>query len=278
MELFIKDNKISTIYMFFSFTYLFFVGSLTKMGSNGVIDLEEIVVARAWTIYKRNRKRWQPKHLDDVDLVFDWNRVSFVVEKPKFSEKTTIEQPKFASNVIFKSVFENKSKIAQTHSLKAERQTVATCKSSLTKGFTRGLSVGLTFTAPQNIINASVGYSEGFSVTSVKETTDQKTLTWATEGTLTVPAESTLTAELQIIEEQSDYIFTTRVAIRGTVIVNIYKRKNNKFLKVYTGDMESILTQTDSLRDLKTEGRTVYLDVEGECNFKFGIEQQIVIS
>jgi hypothetical protein len=35
---------------------------------------------------------------------------------------------------------------------------------------------------------------------------------------------------------------------------------------------------TKSIPDLKTEGRTVFLDIEGKCDFKFGIEQQIVIT
>lgn len=249
------------------------------MGSDDIVDLEEIVAARAWTLYKRNRKIRQPKKLDDVNMVFDWSGVSFEVEKPNFVEKEGTEHTKFASNVIFKSVFENQSNIQQTHSLKAERQTMATCRSSLTKGFTKGLNVGLTLAAPQNVVQASVGYSEGFSLTTAKETTDQRTLTWSTEGSLAVEPKSKLIAELQITEEHSDYYFTTRVAIAGTVVVNMYNRKdNNKFLKVYTGNMKSILSETLHDSKFKTEGGTVYLEMEGECDFKFGIEQQIVIS
>jgi hypothetical protein len=76
--------------------------------------------------------------------------------------------------------------------LKTERQTTATCTSSLTKGCTKGFNVGLTLAAPGDVAEASVGFEKGFSIENAKETSDQKTLTWATEGSLTVKAKSTL--------------------------------------------------------------------------------------
>ncbi|VDI20268.1 Hypothetical predicted protein [Mytilus galloprovincialis] len=240
-----------------------------------IIDLKEIVEDRAWNFYTKCRKKWQPKKRKNVNLVFDWSEVTFDVKEPKYTEKSGSE--KLVSNVIFKSVFENKSKTEQSHSLKAERQTVASCKASLTKCYTISTNMALTLSAPKSVATASVGYSAGYTVTYNKETTDQKTLTWATEGNLTVAPESKLTAELEIIEKQCEYTFETKVAINGTVIVNIHSRKNkNKFLKVYTGDMKAILS--DKIKDIESDGRTVYIDIKGECDFKYGIEQQIVIS
>lgn len=241
-----------------------------------IIDLKDIVEERAWNFYLRTRKRFQPKTLKNVDLVFDWSEVTFEVKTPEFTEKKGTEH--FVTNVIFKSVFDNNSAMPQTHSLKAERQTTASCKASLSKSFTTNTNMGLTLEAPGSVVKASVGFSSGFSVNYTKETTDQKTLTWVSEGSLTVPSNSKLTAELEIIERHSEYTFKSAVAITGTVIVNIHSKKdNNKFLKTYTGDMKTILK--DKYKDLKTEGsRTVFLDIEGDCDFKYGIEQQIKIS
>jgi hypothetical protein len=47
--------------------------------------------------------------------------VSFYTEDPKYTAEGTDQ---YGSNVIFRSVFENKSNEPQTHSLKTERQTV----------------------------------------------------------------------------------------------------------------------------------------------------------
>jgi len=251
------------------------------MDSQEVIDLEEIVKDRAWNFYKRIRKFWQPKHLDDVNIIFDWSGVSFVPDETKFDEKEIGPELKPEQHVtIFKSVFENKSEREQMHSLKAERQTVAICKSSLTKGFTKGRNVGLTLQAPQNIVTASVGYSKGFTVTSVEESTDQKTLTWTIEGSLTVAPNSELTAEVHIKEKRCKYDFTTRVAIRGKVVAKIYDLQN-KFLIAYTGDMNTILAKlSDKLQhmNLKIDGETVFLDIAGQSKFNFGTQQETIIS
>lgn len=241
-----------------------------------IVDLEEIVEKQAWDMYMTSKKKGFPKKRKEVNIEFDWSGVTFNTEEPKYTQEGTDQ---FSSNVIFRSVFENKSNEPQTHSLRTERQTVASCVCSLSKGYTTGLNLGLEISAPQEIAKASVGYSKGFSVTNTRETTNQKTLTWTTEGNLTVAKGTTLVAELQIKERQCAYTFSTRVAIKGTVVVNFYSRRdNNKYLMVFTGDMKEILLEDKSIPNLKTEGRTVFLDIDGKCNFKFGIEQQIVIT
>lgn len=250
------------------------------MGSQQVIDLEKIVKDRAWNFYKKMRWYWKPR-LDHVNIIFDWSGVSFVPEETKFYEKEVGPELKPEQHVtIFKSVFENKSKRVQTHSLKTERQTVAICKSSLTKGFTKGRNVGLTLQAPQNIATASVVYSKGFTVTSVEESTEETNLTWTIEGSLTVAPNSELTAEVQITEKSCTYDFTSRVAIRGKVVAKIYDLKNN-FLIAYTGDMNTILAKLSGKlqhMNLKIDGETVFLDIAGQSKFNFGTQQETIIS
>jgi hypothetical protein len=80
----------------------------------------------------------------EVNIEFDWSGVSFYTEDPKYTAEGTDQ---YGSNVIFRSVFENKSNEPQTHSLKTERQTVASCRCSLTKGYTTGLTAGLEIAA-----------------------------------------------------------------------------------------------------------------------------------
>jgi hypothetical protein len=60
-------------------------------------------------------------------------------------------------------------------------------------------------------------------VTNGKETTNYRKLTWTTEGTITVNPESKLTVNLQITEKESEYIFKTKVALKGMVVVKILK-------------------------------------------------------
>ena len=85
-----------------------------------------------------------------------------------------------------------------------------------------------------------------------------------------------MNAELHIREEKRIFDFTTQLALTGKVIVNFYNRKDNdKLLRICTFDVRTVLLQT--LGNLKQEGKTVFIDVEGKCEFKYGIEQEIVI-
>lgn len=235
-----------------------------------IIDLEEVVETWAWSAYNKTSKGLK---LENARMDINWSAVSFVPEKPTYS---TVGNVQPISHVIFKSVFQNDSDTEQSHSLKTERQTTATCTSSLTKGCTKGFNVGLTLAAPGNVAEASVGFEKGFSIENAKETSDQKTLTWATEGSLTVKPKSTLTAELQIIEKQCSFTFKSNVAINGRVTVSIYnRRENNNFVMSVMGDMKEILVAEGNVKKIDTKGKTAYIALEGKCDFKFGIEQQI---
>ena len=237
-----------------------------------IIDLEEVVETWAWDAYNKTCSGKALK-LKDTRMDINWSAVSFVPEKPTY---TTVENVQPKSHVIFKSVFRNDSDIEQSHSLKTERQTTATCTSSLTKGCTKGFNLGLTLAAPGDVAEASVGFEKGFSIENAKETSDQKTLTWAAEGSLTVKPKSTLTAVLQIIEQQYKYTFSSKVAINGRVTVSIHnKKENNNFIMSVMGDITEILVADAKIPKIDTEGKTAYIPLNGKCEFQFGIEQQL---
>ncbi|CAG2241976.1 unnamed protein product [Mytilus edulis] len=186
-------------------------------------------------------------------------------------------------NVVKESAW--KSNQEQHHSLKTEQQTTGTCKSSITKGYTTGFNVGLTLSAPSDIVGTTAGFSKGFSVENTLANEDQRTMTWSAEGVLLVEKQSMLTAKLQITEKQSSYTFTTNVAVKGEVIVTFYERKNNRYLMEYRASIRTILVQKkDKFKDDKGKifvediDGTAYVKVEGECIFKYGIKQEIIIN
>ncbi|VDI57801.1 Hypothetical predicted protein [Mytilus galloprovincialis] len=242
--------------------------------SDEIIDLEEMVQTWAWTSFEKTKSKSSSMKLQDAYLEILWDRVKFVPQKPKYTPTTRGEMPQ--SHVIFKSVFRNDSETPQTHSLKTERQTTATCTSSLTKGCTKGFNVGLTLSAPGEVAEASVGFEKGWSIENAKENSDNKTLTWATEGNLTVPPRSLLNAELQIKEKQCSYTFTSSVILQGKITVNIHnKKENNNLVMTVMGDIKEVLLGDKALKGIRKEGNCAVIDMAGKCDFKFGIEQQI---
>lgn len=223
--------------------------------------LKEVVETWAWKAYNETCSGKALK-LEDTRMDINWSAVS---KKPTYSTVGNV-QPK--SHVIFKSDFQNDCDIEQSHSLKTERQTTATCTSSSAKGCTKGFNVGLTLAAPEDVAKASVGFEKGFSIENAKETSDQKTLTWTAEENLTVKPKSILTAELPIIEKQCSDTFN------GRVTVSIYNRQeNSKFIMSVMGDIKEILVADE--KKIDTKGKTAYIAVDRKCEFQFGMEQQL---
>ncbi|XP_063398310.1 uncharacterized protein LOC134683124 isoform X1 [Mytilus trossulus] len=250
--------------------------------SKNIVDLQNVVKESAWKRYSNSRQKDFPTAVKKVRLDFDWTGVKFIPTKPKYSDHGTVQ---YESNILFESVFKNNSNQEQHHSLKTEQQTTGTCKSSITKGYTTGFNVGLTLSAPSDIVGTTAGFSKGFSVENTLANEDQRTMTWSAEGVLLVEKQSMLTAKLQITEKQSSYTFTTNVAVKGEVIVTFYERKNNKYLMEYRAPIRTILVQKkDKFKDDKGKifvediDGTAYVKVEGECIFKYGIKQEIIIN
>lgn len=242
------------------------------MAKRNIIDLEETVQKWAWDAYLKTRSK-SKLELEKAYLDINWSHVNYKPRKPNY---TPISQDIPSSRTIFKSVFRNNCSTTQNHSLKVERQTVATCTSSLTKGCSKGLNIGLTLAAPGDVAEASVGFEKGFSVENAIESTDEKTLTWATEGSLAVPGKSALTAELQIKEKQRSFIFSTSVVVSGKVNVSIYDREDrSKLVMFVTGDIAEVILADKNIKGVKKDGNVVFIDMEGECHFRFGIEQEI---
>ena len=245
--------------------------------SKNILDLEEIVLRWAWDSYNTTAQKAKLKY---ENALFDihWDKVKCVPKKPEFIPSGPGQrQPQ--SRTIFKSIFKNESPTEQTHLLKVERQTTSTCTSSVTKGYTKGINIGLTLASPLDIAELAVGFEKGFSVENAEESTDEKSLTWATEGNLVVQPNKSLTAELQIKEEQQSFNFKTSVGISGRIMVAILNRKENSNLVMTVENyIDEVIPAYTSAQRVRKNGRVVYIDMAGSCQFKFGIQQEIKCS
>ncbi|CAG2236121.1 unnamed protein product [Mytilus edulis] len=171
--------------------------------SKNIVDLQNVVKDSAWKWYSDRRQKDIPTAVNKVRLNFDWTGVQFIPTKLRYSDPRTV---KYESNISFES-------------------NTGTCTSSITKGYTTGFNVGLTLFAPADIAGTTYGFSKGFSVVNTLINEAQRTMTWSAEGVLLVEKQYMLTAKLQISARQSSYTFTTKVAVKGEVIVKFYDRK-----------------------------------------------------
>lgn len=243
--------------------------------SVGIIDLEEKVKSWAWNTYRKvapTQGSISPR-LEDFYLDVNWDGVDFLPQKLAY---TTAVKTDPKTHVIFKSVFHNDCvNTSQYHSLKMERQTAATCRSSLTKGCTKGFNVGLNFAAPLEVVEASVGFEKGWSILNAKENVENKMLTWVVKENLAVPMSTKLAVEVGITEKQFNYTFSTSVIINGKVTVTICNVKDSSLVRSVMDDIKTVLLEDRVPQGIRKEGNCVVIDMEGTCNFSFGTDQQI---
>lgn len=250
--------------------------------SQNIVDIQNLVEESAWEMYSDGRPKTFPKSKKKVRLELDWTGVKFIPMTTRYFDEQADEDE---CNILLETVFTNNSNNEQRHSWKTEQQTTATCKSSITKGYTTGMNVGLTLAAPGGVIGTTAGFSKGFTVESVLQNEDQRIMTWSADSVLLVGRMSKVTAKLQIIERKTSYKFETKVAVKGVVKGQFFKGKSKTLLMEYNANMRTYLHENmESIKD--ADGITLveetnegsFLKIEGKCLFKYGIKQEIVIN
>lgn len=93
-----------------------------------------------------------------------------------------------------------------------------------------------------------------------------------------VPPHHRTVAELVVHEKEYSAKFKMAVQVKGMVIVVITNlRDNNAFVQSVEGDLSEVIKNEKNIKDsnVTVENRTVTWEVEGVCQFRFGVEQHV---
>ncbi|CAG5116294.1 unnamed protein product [Candidula unifasciata] len=244
-----------------------------------IVDLDELVINWAWNvIQQRKSKIFRRLEFGDLKFEVNWDRVRFLAEEPVYTDENKLEKQN--SQVVFKSVYENTTGNPQEHTFQTERCTVATCKTTMTKGFTKLVyhKLDLKFTLPSKILSATAGFGRDLTIESSDESTREESIKWSINSTIRVPGRHRTVAELVVKEQQYTAAFKTTARIRGHVVVMVTNlRNNNSFLQCLEHDFSEIIKTRDDISKYFTidEGRTVKWEVTGMCQFRYGVEQHV---
>ncbi|XP_062574747.1 uncharacterized protein LOC134236590 [Saccostrea cucullata] len=242
-----------------------------------VVDLEDIVKTWAWTNFLKVRSKENSKlRLEDVQMNVNWSRVRFVTEKPVYEDKNMEKIPK--AQVVFRSTYHNNTENEQEHSFQTERTTSCVSTTSMEKGFTKGFNVELKLGLPEEVAEITAGFGREVNMQTGFEDTCENSLTWAVNSTIRVKGNHSATADLEVRENDFSAKYKMLVKIRGIVIVSLTNLKdNNSFIQSFEGDFSQIMKdeQKKGTTGFTIEERTVHWVVEGNCSFRFGVEQQI---
>lgn len=244
---------------------------------SGLMDLEEVAKTWAWTSFMKTRSKELSKlKYDDVKLEVNWSRVRFVSDGEEYTDKKMDDVP--TAQIVFQSTFYNNTESDQEHSFQTERTTTCVSTTNMSKGFTKGFNVELKLGLPEEVAGITAGFGRETTIETGFEDTSEKSLTWAVDSTIKVPEKTKTTAVMEVKEKEFSAKYKMRVKARGIVVVAITNlRDNNSFIQSIEGDFAELM-KDEAKRGAKgytVDHRTVIWDVEGDCKFRFGIEQSI---
>ncbi|KAL8617539.1 hypothetical protein ACOMHN_055320 [Nucella lapillus] len=243
-----------------------------------ITDLEELVNIWAWDTFLRTRlKDHQKLRYEDVRLEINWSRLKITSSPPEYSDRQLAQRPQ--SQIVFRSTYENLTDNSQDHSFQTERSTVSSCTTSVSKGFTKGIHLEVKLGLPDEVAGATAGFGREVTMESTDESTREEIMTWSINSNIKVPPKHRTIAELVVHENEFSARFKTAARIKGQVLVVVTNlRDNNSFVQSIEGDFSEIMKSMKDKVDSTTvtfNSRVVTWEMEGQCRFRFGVEQHV---
>lgn len=244
-----------------------------------IVDLEECVKIWAWDSFQRTRiKEHQKLRFEDVRLEVNWSKVKFISSSPDYSDQRFAERPQ--SQIVFRSNYENHTDHDQDHSFQTDRTTVSCCTTSVSKGFSKGMHLEVRLGLPDEVAGATAGFGREVTMESTEENTKEEVMTWSINSSIKVPPHHRTIAELVVKEKEFSANFKMSVTIKGQVVAVVTNlRDNNSFVQSMEGDISEIIKAAgDKVTDkgsVVISNRVVTWELEGRCQFRFGVEQHV---
>lgn len=117
-----------------------------------------------------------------------------------WSRETNVPSP--PNTTIYSSTFANRTDSEVEHTLRMERTTTASVKTSITKGYITGVNLGLILTLPDQVALATFGYGRNITVDKTEENTVELIQTWCVDTNVLVPPMSFTKVKVEIKEKR----------------------------------------------------------------------------
>lgn len=255
-------------------------------------DIEDIVKDYSWN----NPKDRDNKGLEyeKVRLDINWARVKFVSTTPEFEaidgnsygEQNRKGKPagRFGeepnAQVIYQSTYVNNTNGEHEQNISMQRSTKSICKAYVTKGYTKGINVGLKLAVPGDVANLTTSFGYSVNLTDNSEESSEETMTWGSDCKVKVPKGQRMSAKISVTEKEYNAKFRMKTSIYGTVHVAIHSRADDRLVRSIDAPFTEIMrwySQNRGFGACSIKGNKVEWEVTGECFFRFGVEQTVEI-
>ncbi|XP_067655695.1 uncharacterized protein [Haliotis asinina] len=256
--------------------------------SSKVTDISTMFKEWAWTTYLKTPRQSllsRKLKITEADIELKWDRVKITSLTPKY---TKVEATPSKVHVLYDSKYDNSTKEDQEQTFRAEKETVSTATTKLTKGFSRDINVGIELTLPPNLYQpskAEASFGHRLYVDNEEQNTIESKVKWSVDTKITSRSNVVTVAELTIEETSCLYEFSMDVKLKGTVLAVIRDtRGERRHVMTVQGDVATVL------RDIKDKNRfgklfsvvinnsrTVTWPVSGSLHLKYGVSQTVKI-
>ncbi|VDK82676.1 unnamed protein product [Dibothriocephalus latus] len=160
-----------------------------------LFDLTAVVTSWALNAFIATRTRAQRKvKIDDLEIKVNWDDVHCWSEPPQFSDSNTVTLPK--SHSLFSTNFRNNTDSEQEYNFRTERATRSVAEIEISQGFTSRKEIGIKLQVPNQILEASAGFSHEISLNETSRQTVEEELNWGVDTRIVVPPHSTAEADV----------------------------------------------------------------------------------
>ncbi|BHF72513.1 hypothetical protein SprV_0401558000 [Sparganum proliferum] len=259
-----------------------------------LFDLAAVVKSWALNAFIATRTREQKKvKIDDLDIKVNWDDLHCWSEQPQFSDCSTVTLPK--SHSLFSTNFRNNTDNEQEYNFRTERATRSVAEIEISQGFISKKEIGIKLQVPNQILEASAGFSNEISLNETTRQTVEEELVWGVDTRIVVPPHSTAEAEVKVLEEKMTTKFALETKMHGRIRASVLdSRHDNRHLKYIENDITSIVSEhlarprpkgkaalTNVVVQPLTEGsdqKVVVITTKGRCAFRFGVKQNVEVN
>nr|CDS21304.1 expressed conserved protein [Echinococcus granulosus] len=178
--------------------------------------------------------------------------------------------------IIFSSTFDNSTSSEQTHSLRAEKRTTATCRLQLTKTVTRNGNINVQISPPNTMIQANGGFSKEKTLTTEKEEVMEEELCWSLDTQVVIQPGHRTKADFVITEGNYTGIFQVDTVFEGKISVILRNKRKQPVTMLNIDDLRVFLRPEQGFKPLPNGNPvSVVFTNEGICTCSYGIEQHV---
>lgn len=278
--------------------------------SKDLINLDQVVREWAWKEYDdtvtSKQRRLRKKQLNNknekfLDLQIDWSSVKFV-DETKWSTRPNghggraaeghrrtelIDPAEPTTSILFETKFVNNSDDPQQYTMRTEKTTRSSLTTTIESGLTKGVEMGVKLTTPCEMFEVSAGFKREVTLANSEGESFEEELTWGVDSVIQVQGNEVAEACLVVNERKQKGRFTIKTRISGTVYASFTDVKdNNSFLKSTGNDISDIVKhylakERNNERELsfvEVSGDVITVETVGQCNFRYGVSQEVKVN